>query len=151
MIHTDIDTTGYSKKRRWCVPSAVALLTGVPLVRATERLSAITGRSYEELSGVELSAAQLLLRELGYETRVVDLTERYRAPPQVQRFMAERQGLEQVMPLLLSNADHAFVAHYGMLFDNACPSGAPVAASHLRYKRLTEAYLVAPVARRVAA
>jgi hypothetical protein len=123
-----LDLTGYTKPKRWCVPSAVAMVAGITLADATSLLARIGGKTYAELEGCWLDEAQLALGELGYVTREIDLPARYprlTCGPTLSRFMREQQQAERFSPVLIGVHAHAMIAHMGSLFDNGTPKGAP--------------------------
>ena len=145
------DLTGYTKAKRWCGPSAVALLTGAPLAHTTARSAAMTGTPYAEVEGVWPEEAVLLLHELGYKAVPVDLVARYPdAPygPTLKRYMAERRTYdpwEEYHPTLIEVHGHLLCGHYGMLFDNGTPKGAPVAFFPKTGRLVKRAWIVTPL------
>lgn len=120
MLHP-IDTTGYSKGTKWCGPGALATLTGIPLVKATEMLTRIHGGAYEDLEGTWEEDVILALHELGYRATPVDIIGRYpdlTHGPTLDRFISERKVDECVTPLLIMISGHFVTSHFGFMNDN---------------------------------
>ena len=117
-----IDSTGYSKPTQWCVPSAVAMLTGLPLREATQLLARIRQQPYQELEGVWLEEAVIALNELGYRSTPIDIAGRFSDTthgPTLRRFMNNRLPQEVTNPVLIGLDGHVVVSHWGLLGDNS--------------------------------
>lgn len=145
-----LNLEGYSKSKKWCVPSACALLTGLPLKDMTERLSFIRDEPYSDLSGCWMEEAVLLLRECGYQSRPVDLISRYPAlafGPTLRRYMLERPPLERVQPTLIEVDGHALASHFDMLFDNGTPKGDTIKRFPKMGRLVKAVWIVTPVGR----
>lgn len=121
MLLKPIDATGYTRKKKWCVPSAISTLTGLPLSVTTARCAHADGTAYSEVSGVLLSDALLVLAGLGWRHKAVDLPARFptlKQGPTLTRYMHTRSLEEIAMPILLSTGYHAFAGHGYFLSGN---------------------------------
>jgi hypothetical protein len=145
-----LDTEGYTKGSMWCGPSAVALLTGAPLTFTTSRLAAMSKRSYAKTEGVWPDECVLLLHELGYQSKRVDIAARYPDRPYgptLERYMRERRihdPWEEYNPTMIEVDGHLMTGHYGMLFDNWVPKGAPVALFPKTRRLVKNVWVVTP-------
>jgi len=116
-----IDSTGYSKGKEWCGPSALALLTGCTLVEASEHLTRIRQQPYNELVGVYSEELAIALHERGYRCDPIDIIGRFPDTthgPTLRRFMASRQPYEVINPVLVSVDGHVLVTHMYHAGDN---------------------------------
>lgn len=106
---------------KWCGPSALTLLTGVPYPQTKSLLSFIREEKYSEFDEVHDSEMILALNNMGYGTAQIDLRDRYSQAPTLQRYMRERPISEKVEPTLISIYKHMVVGHFDYLADNWQP------------------------------
>lgn len=154
MLRT-IDRTGYSKKKAWCGPSAIATLTGCPLREATELLSRVTGEPYAKLSGVWDEAMSAALHQLGYRMAHNDvgfkrLARRYHntgghGVTTLARFLAERSAMEKLTPMLINITDHYVSAHLGWACDNHTDRPVPIGEFPKPGRWVVSSWLVEPL------
>ena len=141
-----IDSTGYSKSTQWCVPSAIAMLTGLPLREATQLLSRIRQEPYHELKGTWTEEAVIALNELGYRSTPLDIAGRFSDTthgPTLRRFMNNRLPQEISNPLLIMVEGHALVSHWGLLGDNSTGGHmVPVARFPKPNRLVKEAFII---------
>lgn len=102
----------------WCVPSAIAMLTGAPVGHMHVRAAFIQNTALKDVKGVFTEEAVLLLREQGYKAIPIRLTERYNKPPTIRQFLNDRTAYEFSMPIMFSTPKHMMVAHMGFAGDN---------------------------------
>ena len=129
IVMKPIDRTDYTPKIAWCGPSAVSILTGISLVRATELMTRIHGSTYDELQGVWPEDVILALRELGYTVEPVDIVGRYPElthGPTLERFLRERHAGEYMSPLLVEVDGHLLTAHMAWACDNWVNKPVPI-------------------------
>lgn len=122
MLHS-INTRGWDTKTAWCVPTAVSFLSGAPLIHSHSRAAFIQGIALDQVKGVYGSEAAMLLKEQGYRSKVVDLTERYDDAPKLKKFLADRSAYEKCVPMLIQlekapNFCHVVSCHFDYVADN---------------------------------
>lgn len=122
MLH-NIDLAGYSKKKRWCGPGAIATLTGISLRDATELLvSVMQDQTYDKLSGVYHEHMMVALGSLGYSMKqCLEFNDRYSnliQGPSLRRYMNERPIKEKATMVLIDLGDHYVSAHLNYICDN---------------------------------
>ena len=149
MIHPLI-TEGYSRPKIWCVPTAIALLTGIPLVTAAETVARTSGEAaaYSDMSGHHTGAFVLAMGELGYCCKQVRLADRYPGNEYgvtLKRYMTERRRfdiMEELTPTAIFVHGHILTGHYGMLFDNWVPKGATVDRFPKTSRLVNDVYII---------
>jgi hypothetical protein len=146
MLHA-IETRGWETNTAWCVPTAISLLTGVPLIHSHSRAAFLQDKKLKEVKGVYASEALLLLREQGYKGEQIDLSSRYSSAPLLSVFLNDRTAYETCMPLMILIEDsnkfcHAVTSHYGFAADNHTMKPVPISRfPHLK-KYVTGAWIV---------
>jgi hypothetical protein len=146
MLHA-IDTNGWEANTAWCVPSTISFLTGVPLIHSHSRAAFIQDKGIKEVKGVYASEALLMLREQGYMTELIKLSDKYSEPPRLRRFLDERSSYEMCMPLMIQIEDskkfcHMICAHFNFAADNHTMKPVPIHQfPHLK-KYVTAAWIV---------
>ena len=111
----------------WCVPSAVAILTGAPVGHMHVRAAFITNQKLKDVKCVFCDDALLMLREQGYNAIPIDMSSRWPEPPTIEEFFAERTNYEKAMPIMFATDDHMMTCHYGFAADNWTARPVPVA------------------------
>lgn len=142
------DWTGYNKPDQWCVPTAVALITGVPVIEAASILARIAGKPLAETEGHWGEEALLAFGELGFRATAVDIPGRYPERPYgptLKRYMRERRDTaERFYPTYIRVDGHALVAHMDHCFDNAVQSGAHHTAFPKPNRLVKSVHIVTP-------
>jgi hypothetical protein len=135
----------------WCVPSALAALTGVDaasvlhpaLNRHGPKHSVPWCRSITApVTGATVAAALATLNELGFTAR------RYRGPnphAQIRTWASRAQTHYPGRSLLVFTATHALVVQDGQVYDSWVPYGAQGADHPFSHTRAESAYLVESV------
>lgn len=146
MLHK-IDTTGWTTKTAWCVPSAISFLTGISLIHSHSRAAFLQNISLDEVEGVQSAEALMLLREQGYTGRRIDLSERYSDAPKLSKFLKELTPYEKCMPLMIRVEDtkefcHMIASHFGYAADNWTMKPVPADKFPHRDKLVTDAWVV---------
>lgn len=116
-----VQTEDYSKSTRWCGPAALATLTGMPLVQATEVLTRIHGGSYTDLDGVWPEDVIIALNEQGKRATQIDMIKRYPTLTHgrmLENFLRDRTAYEKINPMLIQVDNHFVSAHMDYLCDN---------------------------------
>lgn len=124
MLHT-LNLDGW-ERTAWCVPSAIAMLTGAPVGHMHVRAAFMQNKPLKDVQGMFHAEAVLLLREQGYKAVPIDLAARYEKPPTIQRFFKERTPFEFCMPIMFSTGDHMMTCHMGFAGDNWTKRPVPV-------------------------
>lgn len=139
---TVIDLKGW-EKTSWCVPSAIAMLTGANVGVMHSRAAFLLDQKISDVKGITDGEAIILLREQGYKAIPIDLASRYDGkPPTVSRFLKERTNYEKVMPVYFTTKDHAMCAQYGFAGDNHTKKPVPVEQFPHLSKKVCSAYIV---------
>ena len=146
MLHA-IESKGWEANTAYCVPTAISLLTGTPLIHSHSRAAFIQDRKLKEVKGVYAAEALLMLREQGYVGKQINLQYRYEDAPTMKRFLKDRTAYEKCLPLMIQIEDskkfcHMVVSHYDYAADNHTMK--PVSINkfpHLR-KRVTGAWVI---------
>jgi len=125
MLHT-LDFNGWDNITAWCVPTAIAFLTGAPVGHMHSRAAFIQDKARKDVKGVYIEEAVLLLREQGYKAIPIDMESRWGAPPTIRKFLNERTSYEKVMPMMFATPDHMITAHYNYVADNWTKKPVPV-------------------------
>ena len=106
----------------WCVPTAVAILTGAPVGHMHSRAAFIQNNPLEDVEGVWSEEAVLMLGEQGFNAKPVDLIKRYadKTPcgPTLERFMRERTREEYWTTMLVTINNHMIAVHGDYAADN---------------------------------
>lgn len=116
-----LDTTGYSKQTKWCVPSAVAIIAGIPLREATQMLARIHNQTYAELEVAWAEDAILALHALGFKATPVPIMTMFPDTthgPTLKRFMAERTPDMFMNMMFIEVSGHVLTSHMGFAADN---------------------------------
>jgi hypothetical protein len=130
----------------WCVPSAVSMITGQNLTESHKRAAVLLNIEVADVEGMWDHEAVLMMHELGYSAKPVDLVDRYASKtpcgPTLKRFLAERTPEEFANVMYVTVHGHALCAHMGYVGDNS--TGRPVPISQFpKLGRLTKsAYIV---------
>jgi hypothetical protein len=147
MLHS-VDTRGWTNNVAWCVPTAVSFLTGTPLAHSHSRAAFMNDQALNQVSGVSIHNALLMLGEQGYVCERIDLKSRYDDAPLLSQFLADRTAYESCMPLLIiiekqhSTFAHALSAHYNFVADNATMKPIPYTQYHHLDKLVVEARVI---------
>lgn len=126
----------------WCVPSAVAMVTGASVLHMHSRAAFIKSCSMKKVDGLYDEEAILLLREQGYGVSHIDLPERYQKPPTIQRFLEERTPYEKAMPVMFTTVDHIMCAQYGFAGDNWTKKPVPISEFPKLKRKVCSAWIV---------
>lgn len=116
-----LNLEGYSRKVPWCGPSAVSILTGLPLKQITADFAYATDCRYNDIEGVWAEQALLVLHKYGYTHKQIDVVGRFRdtvCGPTLIRFWREQEGIEKVLPCLIEVDGHLLTSHMGFACDN---------------------------------
>lgn len=112
---------------KWCVPTAISVLTGRSYAESKSRCAFIQNKPYSEIEGVWTEESVLALNEFGYTSIPVDLQARYGTmPPTLQRYMKERPFEERAEPLLIQVWGHVLAAHMDWACDNWTQKVVPI-------------------------
>lgn len=126
MLHK-LDFNGWENVTTWCVPTAIAFLTGAPVGHMHSRAAMMQNKPRKDVSGIYLEEAVLLLREQGYKAIPIDMESRWSTPPSIRKFLSERTPYEMMMPVMFATNDHMMTAHYGYAADNWTKKPVPIA------------------------
>jgi len=106
----------------WCGPSAISMIAGIPLHVAQSRMAHLQNRAYNEVSASYVSEMKLVLSDLGFNAKPIDLYARYadkfEMGPTIQRFVREMQPIEKINKVLIETNSHVLVTHMGFVGDN---------------------------------
>jgi len=120
MLHP-LDTSKM-KSTLWCVPSAVSMLTGYPVEKAHSRAAFLQNKSFGSVKGMYISECIIMLHELGYYVKEINLTKRYghklKCGPSIKRFLTELRPHEFSQPMIIFTNTHAITSHMGWVGDN---------------------------------
>lgn len=124
MLH-NVDLSNW-KTTAWCVPTALSVVTGVPIVHAHSRAAMFQNEKLKDVSGVELENMIMMFREQGYRLIPIDLPKRYpnnTYGPKLSRFFKDMIGYEKVMPVVVhvtgtKDSTHVLATHMGWAMDN---------------------------------
>lgn len=146
MIHA-IDSRGWTKKTAWCVPTAVSLLSGAPLIHTHSRAAFIQEIAIDKVKGVYAAEAVMLLREQGYRSKQIALKDRYDDAPKLKKFLADRTGYEKCMPLMIQVEDapdfcHMICSHFDYAADNWTMKPVPSAEFPHINRHVTAAWII---------
>lgn len=137
-----LDMTGWNSIS-WCVPSAISMLTGIPVAFMHMRAAFHKQISLNEVEGLFDEEAILLLGEQGYGVRQIDLKERYGDTiPTIGKFLKERTPYEFCMPIYFTTPDHAMVCHMGYVGDNGTKKPVPIDQFPGLKRKMCSAYIV---------
>ena len=127
----------------WCVPSAVAMVTGASVLHMHSRAAFMQNKSMKDVKGVMLDEAVLLLRGQGYGISRIDLVERYvDTPPTIRRFLKDRTPYEKCMPVMFSTVDHIMCAQYDFAGDNWTKKPVPIDEFPQLQRKVVDAWVV---------
>lgn len=140
MLHT-LNLDGW-EHTAWCVPSAVAMLTGALVGHMHVRAAFMQNKPRTKVDGMFLDEAVLLLHEQGYKATPIDLAARYSTAPTIRKFVAERTAFEFCMPIMFSTADHMMTCHMGFAGDNWTKRPVPVAQFPELNRKVIAAWVV---------
>lgn len=140
MLHT-LNLDGW-ERTAWCVPSAIAMLTGAPVGHMHVRAAFMQNKSLTAVQGVFCEEAVLLLREQGYKATPIDLVARYSNAPTIQRFFKDRTPYEFCMPIMFATADHMMTCHMGFAGDNWTKKPVPISLFPKLRRLVTNAWIV---------
>jgi len=110
------------KGTKWCVPSAISLLTGRPLFETHQLAAYLTNRRLDAKMDLYVEECAVLLGEYGYRMEPINLAKKYRnnkCGVTVRRFVGDLNGFEKVMPIIFFSHNHAMVTHMGYVADNS--------------------------------
>lgn len=146
MLHA-IDSNGWTKNTSWCVPTAISLLSGIPLIHSHSRAAFIQDKALKDVKGVYGSEAAMLLREQGYKSKPITLRDRYQDAPTLSRFLADRTSYEKCLPLMVQvekapDFCHMIVCHYDYAADNWTMKPTPIKEFPHLGKYVTAAWIV---------
>lgn len=119
MLHK-IETKGWEANTAWCVPTAVSLLSGAPLIHTHSRAAFLQDKALTDVKGVYCHEAILLLHEQGYRVEEVKLDE----PVRFLEFMKNhRTPYQKCLPMMIciekkSDFCHMIAAHFDYVADN---------------------------------
>lgn len=147
-----LDFTGWAPGDAWCVPSAVASVTGVAVADA-HRIAAMAGdRGVYEIGGMIDDETRCLMHRLGWAMRSIDLPSRFAGPPRLRDFYPQAcEPIETVQPMLIVVADkqrrscHMIAAQHGLLCDNETARPVPVEAFPRNHRHVVQAWTCAPL------
>lgn len=140
MLHT-LNLDGW-ERTAWCVPSAVAMLTGAPVGHMHVRAAFMQNKPLKDVEGVHLEEAVLLLREQGYKATPIDLAAKYPTPPTIEQFFKGRTAFEYCMPIMFATNDHMMTCHMGFAGDNWTKRPVPVAEFPKLRRKVVAAWIV---------
>ena len=142
MLHT-LDFSGWDNVTAWCVPTAIAFLTGAPVGHMHSRAAFMQNKPRKDVSGVFVEEAVLLLREQGYKAIPIDMESRWGTPPSIRKFLNERTAYEKVMPIMFATPDHMITAHYNYVADNWTKKPVPIEKFPQLDRKVVSAWTVA--------
>lgn len=127
----------------WCVPSAVSIITGIPVGFMHMRAAFHQSLSLNKVKGLFDEEAILLFGEQGYRLHQIDLNSRYDGkPPTIQRFLKDRTPYEFCMPIYFTTVDHAMTCHMGYAADNWTKKPVPISEFPKLHRKVCTAYVV---------
>jgi hypothetical protein len=141
-----LNTDGFTK-RRWCGPSALAMITGRTLKYCHNKLARIKGVEPRYLKGVSNGNMRKALDQMGYEMVNINIPLRAGARtmhmPTLKKYIMEEQPSRDWRSVLLINVtDHYVIAQHGKIADNSCPDPIDVIAHHSANKRIYLAWQI---------
>ena len=137
-----LDFSGWNSAA-WCVPSAISMITGIPVAFMHMRAAFHRQISLKEVEGLYCEEAILLLGEQGYRVHQIDLDARYGGnPPTIQKFLKDRTPYEFCMPIYFTTVDHAMVCHMGYAGDNWTKKPVPIADFPMLRRKVCTAFVV---------
>jgi hypothetical protein len=140
MLHS-LNLNGWEDKA-WCVPSAVAILTGASAMHMHSRAAFMRDITLKEVKELYVEEAILLLREQKYKVQQIALKDRWPTAPTLRRFFAGRTPYEFVMPVLVFTGDHALTCHMGYACDNWTKRPVPVSEFPKLKRPVQSAFIV---------
>lgn len=126
----------------WCVPSAIAMITGAPVGHMHSRAAMLRNEKLTKVSGVFLDEAILLIREQGYNATPIDMVSRYGIAPTIRKFFAGRTQYEFCMPIMFSTINHMMTCHMGYAGDNWTKKPVPIAEFPKLSRKVIAAWVV---------
>jgi hypothetical protein len=138
-----LDFSGWENNTPWCVPTAVSLVSGVPVAHMHSRAAFIQNKAIMDVKGVFWEEAILMLREQGYKASMIDIAGRFNGkPPTIRSFLASRTKYEYCMPIMFSTMTHMMAAQYGFVADNWTKKAVPIEEFPKLSREVTTAYIV---------
>lgn len=125
MLHK-LDFTGWENNTPWCVPTAIALLTGSPVGHMHSRVAMMQDIARKDVKGVQHNESILLLGEQGYKAIPIDMDERWPKPPTIKKFLDGRSSYEKSMTIMFSTGSHMMTAHFNYAADNWTKKPVPI-------------------------
>lgn len=146
MLHA-IDTKGWDSKTAWCAPTAIAFLTGAPLIHAHSRVAFLKDISLNDVEGVHSAETLMMLHEQGYRSKQIELKDRYDDAPKLSTFLKDRTSYEKCMPILIRvekapDFCHVVSAHFDYVADNWTMKPVPSNDFPHQNKHVTAAWVV---------
>ncbi len=139
----ELDFSGWEPNPSWCVPSAISMITGIPVAFMHMRAAFLQSKRLKDVKGLLPSEAVLLLSEQGWKTIPIDLFERYGSEgTTVGNFLKNRTPYEFCMPILFMNTDHCMCAHYEYAGDNHTKKPIRIKDFHYLKTKITNAWIV---------
>jgi len=132
----------------WCVPSAISMLTGYPVEKAHSRAAFLQNKSYEDVQGVYIDESILMLHELGFKVKQIDLGKRYagelKCGPTLKRFFNDLKKYrdEFLQPMIVFTSTHALTHHMGWAGDNWTKRPVPTNDFPKPHRLVDSAYMV---------
>jgi hypothetical protein len=138
MMHfRPLDRTGFEGRTAWCGPSLVAMIAGIPLKQAHEKLCMMTGTRNKDDLGVWDEEVLLLLAEMGYRFRKLpDWNGTLRA------YVRQQPVMERASMIIASVPGHVLGLHYGMVFDSITPKGVAIDRCQFWRRPIQHLYLI---------
>lgn len=139
-----LDFSGWNSTA-WCVPSAISMITGIPVAFMHMRAAFHQELSLKKVKGIHDEEAILLLGEQGYRVQQIDLNSRYDGqPPTIQKFFTDRTPYEFCMPIYFTTVNHAMACHMGYAGDNWTKKPVPISKFPKLRRKVCSAYVVIP-------
>jgi len=138
MLHS-LDTGGW-EHTAWCVPSALACVTGIPVAKAHSLAAFSTHRDITKIEGMIDEETLLLANRLDLRLERIDLTKRYDNPPRLRDL--EMTMLEKASKCLWVLADkksrtnHMIATHCGWACDNWTKRPVPLSEFPRLYRQV---------------
>lgn len=146
MLH-NVSVQGWGLNTAWCVPTALSMITGIPLAHAHSRAAFVQGKALKDVKGVDNESATFLFREQGYYLQKIDLEARFPTPVSISKFMKEgRTDFEKCIPMYLviktNRGSHAICAHFDYVGDNRTMKPVPTETFWAKNKLVLEAHKI---------
>ena len=135
---------GFEKRRRWCGPAALAIITGRTLKHCHRLLAEIRGIDQRYLKGVWNSEMRRALYRMGFDAVRTEIPFR----KTLRQYVEEHQTTAAFRSVVLVNVtDHYVVAHRGKIADNHEAEPTPVGKHPASRKLVRYAWVIRPRAR----